>query len=192
VTAKSGQDALNRADNYSSYDSGMCLAWVRGPCWDIGGLYASAIDAWDGAHKKHKGDRNPPDGAPCFYRGGSYGHIVIFRKHDSGKMRSTDCTYSGHVDNAALSWPESAWGHDYLGWTEDLNGVDLPLGGEDDDVLNGDDKDWIKGQIAASQQDIISRMNALMGDVVNHPTKENPDNTVTAKSALGMLLDRTD
>jgi hypothetical protein len=65
-------------------------------------------------------------------------------------------------------------------------------GGGEDDVLNGDDKDWIKKQIANSQQEIIARMDALMGDVVSHPKPDDDDNTVMAKTALGMLLDRTD
>lgn len=128
MTAASGREALDNADSYGSYDQGMCLQWVRGPCWEIGSFYASAIDAWNGAHKKHPGDRDPPDGAPCFYRGGTYGHIVIYRTHGSGRIRSTDCTYATKVGDAALSWPETAWGDTYLGWTEDLNGVDLPLG----------------------------------------------------------------
>ena len=126
MTAPNADAALANADRYSSYESGYCLKWVR-TCWEVGSFYASAIDAWNGARHKHPGDRNPPDGAPCFYRGGSYGHIVIHRRHDSGRIRSTDCTYSGHVSDADLSWPETAWGDDYLGWTEDLNGVDLPV-----------------------------------------------------------------
>lgn len=128
MTAASGKAAVANADQHSTYDVGMCLKFVRAEAWEIGSLYGSAIDAWNGAHKKHPGDRNPPDGAPCFYRGGTYGHIVVYRRHDAGRIRSTDCTYSGKVSDADLSWPETAWGDDYLGWTEDLNGVDLPLG----------------------------------------------------------------
>ena len=64
---------------------------------------------------------------------------------------------------------------------------------EDEDMpLNKDDKDWINKQIEESQKAVIKRMNELMGDVVDNPTKENKDNTVFAKTALGMLLDRTD
>lgn len=127
MTASSGQAAIANADRYSTYEVGYCLKWVR-TCWEIGSLYGSAIEAWNGARHKHPGDRNPPDGAPCFYSGGTYGHIVVYRKHDSRRMRSTDCPSSGRVSDADLSWPESAWGSAYLGWTEDLNGVDLPIG----------------------------------------------------------------
>lgn len=137
MTAKDPNEAVANANRYTSYDVGMCLKWVRSPCWEIPSLFGSAIEAWNGAKFKHPGDRNPPKGAPCFYRGGSYGHIVI---SDGNGIRSTDCQSSGRVSHTDLAWPERAWGDTYLGWTEDLNGVKLPLGssgqgnGGDDDV----------------------------------------------------------
>lgn len=137
MTAKSGSEALGNADRYTSYDVGYCLKWVR-TCWGVGSLYGSAIEAWNGARKKHPGDRNPPTGAPCFYRGGTYGHIVVFRERGSSKIRSTDCQTAGRVSNDALSWPERTWGQTYLGWTEDLNGVELPIDASDDKP-EGDD-----------------------------------------------------
>ena len=64
---------------------------------------------------------------------------------------------------------------------------------EDDDMpLNKDDKDWINKQIEESQKAVIKRLNELVGDVVSHPKPDNEDNTVMAKTALGMLLDRTE
>jgi hypothetical protein len=136
VTADDADEAVANGEGYSSYDVGMCLKFVRGPCWEIGSFFGSAIDAWNGAADKHPGDPNPPRGAPCFYRGGQYGHVVI---SNGEQIRSTDCQSSGRVSNAALSWPSDAWNYDYLGWTGDLNGVDLPLstappdtGGDDD------------------------------------------------------------
>jgi murein DD-endopeptidase MepM/ murein hydrolase activator NlpD len=63
---------------------------------------------------------------------------------------------------------------------------------DDDDMpLNKDDKDWINKQIEESQKAVIKRLNELVGDVVDNPTKENKHNTVFASTALGMLLDRT-
>jgi len=79
----------------------------------------------------------------------------------------------------------------YAGWAWEINGVEIPHG-EDADVLNADDKEWIKQQIANSQQAVIQRLNTLMGDVVKYPTKDDDENTVMAKTALSMLLDRTD
>lgn len=148
MTAKSGAAAVANADKWTSYDVGMCLQWVRWRCWDVGSFYGSAIDAWHGARRKHPGDRNPPKGAPLFYSGGSYGHIVICR--GGPRMRSTDCQSSGRVSDADLSWPEGAWGDSYLGWAEDLNGVDLPLDtggtGEDDDMPQYDHGSSSKAQ----------------------------------------------
>jgi hypothetical protein len=103
-------------------------------------LYGSAIDAWNGAVEKHPGDRTPPIGAPCYYSGGSYGHAVIYV--GNGNVRSTDTPSSGKVGEKPLAYYESAWGYRYLGWTGDLNGIDLPLGGsgdEDDMPLSNDD-----------------------------------------------------
>lgn len=157
MTAKDADAAVANANRYTSYDVGMCLKWVRGPCWEVGSFYGSAIDAWNGAAHKHPGDRNPPKGAPCFYRGGQYGHIVIWR---GGDMRSTDCTSSGKVGSAALSWPETAWGDDYLGWTEDLNGVDLPLGREDDDDMPY--SDWPKADREQLSTDVAKQVWAYM------------------------------
>ena len=62
---------------------------------------------------------------------------------------------------------------------------------EDPDVLNQDDKDWIKNQLQASQKTILDEVNRLVGDVVPKPTKDDDDNTVMVKTALGTLLDRT-
>jgi hypothetical protein len=67
-----------------------------------------------------------------------------------------------------------------------------PPGSDDDNVLNQDDKDWIKKQIANSQQAVLDRLNALVGDVVKNPTQDDDENTVMAKTALSMLLERTD
>ena len=75
MTAPNGRAAVDNAREFNRYDVGMCLKFVRGEAWQIGALYLSAIDAWDGAKWKHR-DRKVPLGAPVFYRGGEHGHIV--------------------------------------------------------------------------------------------------------------------
>jgi hypothetical protein len=46
-------------------------------------------------------------------------------------MRGTDMPSTGDVSESDIDWPVRNWGQTYLGWTEDLNGVDLPLGDEE-------------------------------------------------------------
>jgi hypothetical protein len=137
VTASSGSEAVANGRGYASYETGMCQKFVRGPCWEVPSLYGSAIDAWNGATDKHPGDRTPPVGAPCYYSGGSYGHAVI--SVGGGNVRSTDTPSTGKVGEKPLSHYESAWGYRYLGWTGDCNGVDLPIGDEDDMPLSNED-----------------------------------------------------
>ena len=144
MTADSGRAAVDNANGWTSYASGMCLQWVRSKCWLLGSYFPDAITAWNGAEFKHPGDRTPPLGAPLFYRGGQYGHVVIARAED---MRSTDCTSTGRVSPAAIGWVEDHWGYTYLGWTGDLNGVRLPLTtdtntGEDDMDLQDKMDEW--------------------------------------------------
>lgn len=126
MTASSAGQAVSNGHAVSRYDVGMCQKFVRDQCWRVPSLYGSAIEAWNGAREKHPGDRTPPNGAPVYYSGGQYGHAVIYCH---GGIRSTDCHSSGYVSDTDLAWPERAWGYRYLGWTGDINGVDLPLGG---------------------------------------------------------------
>jgi hypothetical protein len=136
MTAQDGADAVDNGHAVTSYASGMCQQFVRGQCWEVPSLYGSAIEAWNGAREKHPGDRTPPNGAPVYYRGGQYGHAVIYCH---GGIRSTDCQSGGRVSDTDLDWPVRNWGYEYLGWTGDINGVDLPLGGGDPDEPKEDD-----------------------------------------------------
>jgi hypothetical protein len=140
MTAKGPGEALANAHDDTRCDVGMCLRYVR-TWWEVGSLYGSAIEAWNGARHKHPGDRTPPKGAPLFYRGGNYGHIVIADPGHQG-CRSTDCKSSGVVSDAEIAWTEVTWGYTYLGWTEDLNGVTLPLDSEDE--MTEDDWDRLE------------------------------------------------
>lgn len=137
MTATGPDEAVTNGRAVTRYDQGMCQKYVRGPCWEVPSLYGSAIEAWNGAKHKHPGDRNPPKGAPTYYRGGQYGHAVL--SVGGGRIRSTDCTTSTYVNDAALSWPETAWGYTYLGWTEDINGVMCPGLTEPEPEPEGDD-----------------------------------------------------
>src|SRR5215510_9409349 len=129
MVANSADESTNNAKRYTTCEQGYCLKYVR--TWlEIGSRDASAIAAWNNSEHKHPGDRNPPRGAPCFYRGGQYGHIVLSlnnRDSDNKQMiRSTDAPSSGHVSTQTIDWCTQTWGYEYLGWTEDLNGIWIP------------------------------------------------------------------
>lgn len=158
MTADSGRQALDNARQVRTYPPGYCLKYVRAEAWQIGGLYASAIDAWHGAIKRHPGDRNPPIGAPVFYSGGKYGHIVC-NAEGPDDIRSTDCQSSGQVSETDTNWPVRNWGQTYLGWTEDLNGIDLPLG---DEEMTSEDwqklRDIVAEEIAANNPPLVDKV----------------------------------
>jgi len=100
-----------------------CLMVVRG--WlEIPSQQPDANDAWRAAKHKHPGDRNPPRGAPVFWDSSQYGHIALAVTQDL--FRSTDTKSSGHVATVSDRWHDVNWHKTYLGWTEDLNGVDIP------------------------------------------------------------------
>jgi hypothetical protein len=100
----------------------MCLKYTR--TWlEIGSGAPDAITAWRNAKVKHPG-ASPPAGAPIFYEGGQYGHAAL--SLGGGKIRTTDAPGSGSVSTQNLDWPTDHWGYDYLGWTEDVNGVTIP------------------------------------------------------------------
>lgn len=119
--------ALKRTTNVPR----MCAATVRdffglGPLGDYDGDGAAdAEDMWRAAQSKHlagtpDGD-NPPDGVPVYYLGGSSdnGHIGVAH---NGRLRSTDGGRSGVMGTVPLDYPETAWGHRYVGWSDDLYG----------------------------------------------------------------------
>jgi hypothetical protein len=191
MTAGSGDAALSNARQIGSYAQGMCLKYVRAEAWRIGSLYGSAIDAWYGAVKRHPGDRNPPTGAPMFYSGGQYGHIVIDNAKADG-MRSTDNPSSGRVGETDVDWPVRAWGQTYLGWTEDLNGVDLPLGDVDDD--EGDDMQQ-QDEIAEWSPDEGGTGQTTVGKTLNQARGYSEDTFERVKHLENMMekvLDKLD
>lgn len=150
MTASSPAEAVSNGHDVGSYDTGMCQRYLREQCWRVPSVYASAIEAWNGAKYKHPGDRHPPAGAPTYYRGGNYGHAVLTCH---GGIRSTDCQTSYDVSDIDVGWPERAWGYEYLGWTEDINGVHVIKPKEEDMPLTDEDI-----------EKIAKRVNRALGD----------------------------
>lgn len=133
MVAASGKAAVANARDWTTCDPGMCLKIVR-TWWEVPSSASDAQGAWDAAKDKHPGDKEPPLGAPIFWKGGSSGHGHIAIYVGGPELRSTDCTATGKVSDAHGSWVKQTWGLTYLGWTGDLNGVRLPLDEDDDDM----------------------------------------------------------
>lgn len=189
MVAQTGSEAIGNARRYQSCKVGYCLQYVR--TWlEIGSRDPSAIAAWSNAGGKHQGDRRPPLGAPCFYAGGRYGHIVIAGGDVNGQkmIRSTDVSSSGRVSSVDIGWCERNWGYRYLGWTETLNGVTIPFlaGG------SGDRGPWEGGTVyvdrlkeGVTDSDSVRRLRSRLDEEVPKDFKPGPggaygDTTVKA------------
>jgi hypothetical protein len=116
----------------------LCLSVTR-QARGIDGLFPRAYDAWVGAKEQHpltpSADwHEVPRGAPVFYKGPledgvEFGHIVTyFGVTQAGPLVwSNDVVAHGKMNMVSPLWFISHWGHTLLGWTGDLNGVDLHL-----------------------------------------------------------------
>jgi len=175
VVASSGDEAVANAKRYQTNTPGMCLMYVR--TWlEIGSQNPDAISAWNNAKHKHKGDTNPPRGAPVFWSGGAHGHIALAVNHD--QARSTDTASTGVVGTKDLGWWAANWGHKYLGWTEDLNGTTIPYLGK----ASGAKADWrASGKVyveklheGVTQSDSVSRLRYRLTNHKDLPKNVRP------------------
>lgn len=120
-TARSRQ-AVNRASRYKRWPARTCMVFVR-TALGVGPRYGTPRVAWSAARHKHRSryDRIPA-GVPVYTHGrSSPGHIMV--SLGRGMVRSTDWPSVGRVGTVRLSTLLRTWGHRYLGWSEDLNGV---------------------------------------------------------------------
>lgn len=114
----------------------LCLSFVR-QSWGLPGVYPSAKAAWHGARKRHNytGVDDIPYGAAVFSDrpgGSTYGHVFLAGGKTRGGKRvfwSNDISISGGISPVTIDAFTRRWGHEILGWTEDLNGYDLNLPG---------------------------------------------------------------
>jgi hypothetical protein len=135
MVVQHGKEATNT--ERSRYKSGAndwyeyCLNNVR-TALDIGSKYDWAIHAWEGAQHRHvyHAGHHIPFGAPVFSKGSSaYGHIFLAGgrfKNGARIFWTNDQHGDGRITPVELSFFSLHWGHKVLGWTEDLNGVDIP------------------------------------------------------------------
>lgn len=106
--------------NYSNW----CLKYVR-QAYAVGPKYASAIDAWNGAKRRHRSLANAPEGAPVFFSHpkSRYGHVAMLDMINGvPHIRTTNSAVGRPVTQPISLWTDR-YGYRLLGWTEDLNGV---------------------------------------------------------------------
>jgi len=114
----------------------LCLKFVR-ECWGLPAAEPTAAKAWENAKGKHKFTkvRDIPYGAPVFSRRpdagpNDSGHIILaggWNHRGVRIFRSVDITVQGGVSVCTLDDLRERWGHEILGWTDDLNGFNLNL-----------------------------------------------------------------
>jgi hypothetical protein len=104
--------------------SGMCLQFVR-ENYGVPAVYSSAIAAWNGAKVRHTS--RPTVGAvPVFFATASqYKHVAFYCSN--GTVITTNGAKIerwSSIDSVASGFKGA-----YMGWTEDLNGYQVYLGG---------------------------------------------------------------
>lgn len=128
------EEAAKRAEASTTNTYGLCQLWTRTQYGapsvgdQDGDGDADAVDGWksEPLSERHT-DRNPPRGVPVSWSGGSrgFGHRAI--SLGNGKIRSTDAGGAGKVATVSLDWPEKTWGMRYLGWSDTISGIVIPL-----------------------------------------------------------------
>lgn len=115
---KNGKEAAKAFKQKSHNQVGKCL-WECQEIYPTNHWYPSAWSQWQNAKKPHNG-KKAPVGAPMYYRGGKYGHVVLYV--GNGMVRSTDAGGAGKMATVPIEWFQRAWGYEYVGWSEDLGG----------------------------------------------------------------------
>lgn len=82
------------------------------------GVWASANAHWNGASKKHPGDKKAPKGAFVYWDTGKYGHVGI-SDGDGGIYATSVGDKIGHVTKAkgGVDYFVKKWNAKYRGWT---------------------------------------------------------------------------
>jgi hypothetical protein len=110
---------------HSWHPIGMCQQFTRS-AFGVPAYYGSAALAWRMAAHRHPGRPSAaPANVPGFFTGGSrgFGHAVVMLGR--GLCRSTDWPHAYSVSTARVIDIERVWGLHYVGWTEDINRVQV-------------------------------------------------------------------
>jgi len=113
--------------NHVSGVQGHCHATCQN-AWGLPVKYASALDAWNHIPAKHRHTdlSKAPIGAPIFFDGGQYGHVVL-QSGKKGIVIGTDAPTNNYVGEVPLTWFATHWGKKVLGWASMYNDVQLQL-----------------------------------------------------------------
>jgi hypothetical protein len=106
---------------------GRCHATCQN-AWGLPVKYASALDAWNHvpAKARNTDPTKAPVGAPHFFDGGLFGHVVL-QSGKKGIVIGTDAPTNNYVGEVPLDWFVQHWGKKYLGWASVYNDVQLQL-----------------------------------------------------------------
>lgn len=118
---KTGREAAKAFKEKKTNKVNKCL-WECQEIYPTNHWYPDAFGQWLNAKKRHSG-KDISIGAPVYYKGGAHGHVVLYV--GNGMVRSTDAGGPGVMATVPLEWFERAWGYKYLGWSEDLGGLDI-------------------------------------------------------------------
>lgn len=137
MTVLDRETAAQNAENSDTNRPGMCQSWTRAQFLapsagdqDQDGD-ADAVDGWlsEPKESRHK-TRKPPRGTPCRWEGGSdnNGHSAVSLGPIDGHymIRTTDGNGLGRTATVPLDWPEKEWGLKWLGWSDTIDGEEIP------------------------------------------------------------------
>lgn len=119
---KTGREAARAFKAKQTNRVNMCLFECQ-EIYPTNHWYRDAWTQWKQAKQKHTSQHNIPIGAPVYYQGGDYGHVVLYI--GNGHVRSTDAGGPGKMATVPLEWFERAWGYEFAGWSEDLGGMNI-------------------------------------------------------------------
>lgn len=126
------KEPFGKATTPSGNWGGYCQSDCR-QSYGLPSLFGSAWSQWLGLddEDRHTGKiEDAPVGAPLFFRGGTYGHVMLaanpFKDGRPGAW-SNDLVQYGMIDKVARTAPVIHWGQQYVGWGSSLNGYDLEL-----------------------------------------------------------------
>lgn len=118
---------LGFRDSGATGFQGWCLKTCR-EAWGAPADQPSAIKEWHSipAERQHKfSQAQAPLAAPVFWSGcGPFGHIALQAKHPD-RVISTDAPKADQVGIVGRAWFEKHWGAKLLGWSCELNGVQV-------------------------------------------------------------------